>query len=222
MPGAGIGGVDERVIALTPDPDHLVEPASVALSDFAEQRHVGDECGAHPLVPEQVGQDALVRPQRRPALFGIGEPITARPPAPPGRQGRQILGEMVVEYDRLGGQSIQAGRFDPGISVGTQKAQVQAIANHNDDVHGPHCSESITGSQEVKGSPADSGQGGGQEPVGRLSTRRRRFDVAAKRAFGDLHTRVRPVGDDLVAFQFRQLLMGRVDDGAAGRVDPQR
>ena len=50
---------------------------------------------------------------------------------------------------------------------------------------------------------------------------RRRLDVAAERALGDLHPRVRPVGDDLVALQLGQLLVGRVDDGAPGRVDPQ-
>ena len=45
---------------------------------------------------------------------------------------------MVVENNSLGGQPIKVGRFDPGIAIGTQKAQVKAVANDDDDIHGPN------------------------------------------------------------------------------------
>ena len=51
----------------------------------------------------------------------------------------------MVENDPLGGQPVEVGRLDPGIAVGTQKAQVQAVANHDDDIHGPDCSRSPVG-----------------------------------------------------------------------------
>ena len=43
----------------------------------------------------------------------------------------------MVENDPLGRQPVEVGRLDPGIAVGTQKAQVKAIANDDDDIHGP-------------------------------------------------------------------------------------
>ena len=46
----------------------------------------------------------------------------------------------MVEDDPLGRQAVEVGRLDPGIAVGTQEAQVQAVADDDDDVHGAHCS----------------------------------------------------------------------------------
>ena len=104
---------------------------------LAQQGDIRDQGGAHPLVPEQVGQDPFVGAQRRPALLRVGKPVPAGPPASPGGKRGQVLGEVVVEDDPLGGQPVEVRRFDPGIAVGTQKAQVQAVANDDDDVHGP-------------------------------------------------------------------------------------
>ena len=47
---------------------HLVEPAAESPAGLAEQRDVGDQGRVNPLVPEQVGQDQLVVPERGPAL----------------------------------------------------------------------------------------------------------------------------------------------------------
>jgi hypothetical protein len=42
---------------------------------------------------------------------------------------------MVVENDSLGRQPVEVRRLDPRIAVGTKKAQVKAVANHDDDIH---------------------------------------------------------------------------------------
>ena len=102
-------GGHERVIALAANPDDLVEPAAEAHAGLAEQGDVGDQGRPHPLVPEHVGQDQLVGPERGPALIGVGEAVPAGPPAPTGRQGGQVLGEVVVEDDPLGRQAVQVG-----------------------------------------------------------------------------------------------------------------
>ena len=48
----------------------------------------------------------------------------------------------------------------------------------------------------------------------------RGLDVTAERALGDAHPRVRPVGQDLLALQLGQFLVGRQHDRPAGVVDP--
>ncbi len=145
VPDPGIGRRHERIVALPAHPDDVVEPPSVAQSGLAEKRDVRDEGGPDPLVPEQVGQDRLIGPQRRPPLLRVGEPVSPGPPAPPGWQGGQVLGEMVIEDDPLRRQAVKVRRLDPGVAVGAQEPQVHAVANHDDDVHGRHCNRSTPG-----------------------------------------------------------------------------
>ncbi len=54
----------------------------------------------------------------------------------------------MVENDSLGRQPVEVGRLDPGIAIGTQKAQVQAVANHDDDIHGADCIRSPPGGSD--------------------------------------------------------------------------
>jgi hypothetical protein len=42
---------------------------------------------------------------------------------------------MVVEDNALGSQPIEVRRLDPGVAVRPQEAEVQAVANNNDDIH---------------------------------------------------------------------------------------
>ena len=51
VPGAGIARGDQRIVSLAADPDHLIEPAAIAQAGLAQQWDVGDERGAHALVP---------------------------------------------------------------------------------------------------------------------------------------------------------------------------
>ena len=136
MPRAGITGGHERVVALAADPDDVVEPAAIAQARLSKERDVGDERRVHALVPEDVGQDQLVGPKGRPSLLDVGKSESTGPPASPGGKRRQVLGKVMVEHDAFGGQPVEVGRLDPGVSVGTDESQMQAVADDDDHVHG--------------------------------------------------------------------------------------
>ena len=140
-PGARVGRRDVGVISRPPDPDDLVEPPPEPVPGLAEQGVVRDQGRADAPAPEQVGEDRLVGAERRPALLRVGEPIAARPPAPPGGQGRQVLGEVKVEDDPLGREPVERGRLDPGISIRAEEPEVQAVAGDDEDVHAAYCSD---------------------------------------------------------------------------------
>ena len=44
---------------------------------------------------------------------------------------------MMVEDDPLGRQAVEVRRLDPAVAVGAEEAQVQAVADDDDDVRGP-------------------------------------------------------------------------------------
>ena len=147
LPGPGVVGGNQRVISLSAHPEHVVEPAAVAQTGLAQQGNIRDQCGAHALVPEQVGQDQLVAAQRRPTLLRVGKAVPPRPPASPRGQRGQVFGKVMIEDGPLRRQAVEVGRLDPGVAVSTQEPQVQAVADHDDDVHGPHCNQAAPGVQ---------------------------------------------------------------------------
>ena len=57
-------------------------------------------------------------------------------PGEPGL-GTDGISVVLVEDDPLGGQSVEVGCLDPAIAVRAQESQVQAVADDDDDVHGP-------------------------------------------------------------------------------------
>ena len=135
MSGPGIARDDVRVVPLAAHPDRFIEPASISEPRLSQQGNVRDQGGMNPLVPEHVGQNSFLGAQRRPALPFVGKTITPGPPASAGGQRCQVFGEMMVEHDPLGGQTVEVGRLDPGIPVCPDEAEMQAVADDDDDVH---------------------------------------------------------------------------------------
>ena len=131
----GITRDNVRVVPLAPHPDRFIEPASVSEPCLSQQGDVRDQGGMDPLVPEDVGQNLFLGAERRPTLRFVGETVAAGPPASAGGKRRQVFGEVMVEDDPLRGQTVEVGRFDPGIAVGTDEAEMQAVADDDDDVH---------------------------------------------------------------------------------------
>ena len=138
-PAPGIGRRHQRIVTLAANPDHLVETSAVTQTGLTEEGDVRDQGRADALVPEDVGQDRLIRPERRPALLGSGTRI-ARSTSSAGSAAWSGSREMVVEDHALGGQAVQVG-VSIRRSRSTQEAQVQAVADDGDDVHGRHCSK---------------------------------------------------------------------------------
>ena len=166
MPARGSPGGTSGSYPWPADPDDLVEPPAEPLAGVAEQGDVGDQGGAHPLVPEQVGQDRLVGPERGPAQIGVGEPVPAGPPAPAGRERGQVLGEVVVEDHPLRRQPVEVRRLDPAVAVRAEEPEVQAVADDDDDVHGPILASP---GPAVTGVPVQSGLFHSQIGVDRIS-----------------------------------------------------
>ncbi len=135
VPGAWITWKDERVVTGAAHPDDLVKAPPVAETRFTQQGDIGNQCGVDTPVPEKVGQNPFVGAEGRPALLCVCESVTAGPPASARGKRRQVFGEMVVEHDAFGSEPVEVGRLDPGIAVGTDKAEVQAVADDDDDVH---------------------------------------------------------------------------------------
>ncbi len=88
---------------------------------------------------------------------------------------------MMVEHDSLGGQPVEVRRFNPGISVSTEKTQVQAVANHDDDIHGSRLYPVIPGRGITGYKITERGEDRDDWPEGAMAMlvpRRRWFSVA--------------------------------------------
>ena len=139
-------GRHERVITLARDPDDLVEPASEAHAGLTEQRDV--ETGAVRTLPLQ-RTSADARRAGAASSPGSGSAVGrgVRSTSSDGWAGWSGSGKWWSKTTP-GGQPIQAGCLDPRVTVSTQEAQVQAVADDGDDVHEPHCSETGHRAQE--------------------------------------------------------------------------
>jgi hypothetical protein len=120
------------VVALTPNPDEVVEAAVVPVPPADEERRVHDTHRQVAGPGEEPGQGLEVRRQRLPAHRGVGEP--PREEVHSRRHGRERGDHIPVEHHRGAREPVEVGRVDGRVPVRPQVVAAEGVRHYHHDI----------------------------------------------------------------------------------------